>query len=101
MHLHAGVLGLPDTMWSHRSWGSSVWAVARYPLARDACRGILVPGLLVTPRLNLLGIAHFLLLALVPACVGEGTPQWMNMARNFISAPPSGSLTPVLAAGIA
>ena len=70
-HLHAGVLGLLAPrgrveVGGFEGLGGGQVLVAGDALQRDAG----VPGLLVAPRLDLLGVAHFLLLALVPACVG-------------------------------
>ena len=70
-HLHAGVLGLLTPCGRIEVGGFEGLGGGQVLLARDVLQGdSLIPGLLVTPRLNLLGIAHFLLLALVPACVG-------------------------------
>ena len=70
-HLHAAVLGLLTPRGRVEVGGLEGLGGGQVLVARDALqRDTGVPGLLVAPRLDLLGVAHFLLLALVPACVG-------------------------------
>ena len=71
-HLHAAVLGLLTPRGRVEVGGLEGLGGGQVLVARDALqRDTGVPGLLVAPRLDLLGVAHFLLLALVPACVGR------------------------------
>ena len=70
-HLHAAVLGLLTPRGCVEVGGLEGLGGGEVLIAGNALqRNAGVPGLLVSPRLDLLGVAHFLLLALVPACVG-------------------------------
>ena len=70
-HLHAAVLSLLAPRGRVEVGGLEGLGGGQVLLAGDALqRDSLIPGLLVAPCLDLLGVADFLLLALVPACVG-------------------------------
>ena len=70
-HLHAAVLGLLAPRGRVEVGGVEGLGGGQVLFAGDALQGDAgVPGLLVSPCLDLLGVAHFLLLALVPAGIG-------------------------------
>ena len=70
-HLHAAVLGLLTPRGCVEVGGLEGLGGGQVLVAGNALQwDSLIPGLLVAPRLYLLGVADFLLLALVPACVG-------------------------------